>query len=118
MNNQLIALKIKIKALAAESKIIRHEELKIKSGPVEERHRIAYFAEHRKLVVRKAARETHLAYGYLRGREYHQIEKSCKIEPSWALIAKMVCKYGKSGMTDEDLKDWAKDPAFALKKAA
>ncbi len=63
-------LKIKIKSLAAESRIIRLEEKKWRGGhPM----RISLW-DHRVKAVRNEARAALLAYGFLRGRTYRQVE--------------------------------------------
>jgi hypothetical protein len=45
-------------------------------------------------VVRAAARNTLLAYGFLRGRPYRQIEPSCATPPGWKEVERMVRDYG------------------------
>lgn len=87
-------LKVKIKSLAAESKIIRHEERKL-----------PYFWDelrlHRITVVRIEARATQLAYGFIRGRSYKQVEANAHSLDSygekflWDKVRSMVDKYGK-----------------------
>lgn len=87
--DERICLKIKIKSLAAEAKIIRKEEKRAKSQSIREslyRHRID--------VVRYEARHTNIAYGFLRGRTYAQIEANPKTPPNWDKVRKMVEKYG------------------------
>lgn len=82
-------LKVKIKSLAEEARIIRKETkraraISIKNG----------LALHRKGVVRHEARHTHLAYCFLRGREYREIEHKAHEAPDWAKVRKMIEKYG------------------------
>ena len=87
--DERICLKIKIKSLAAEAKIIRKEEKRARSQSIREslyRHRID--------VVRYEARHTNIAYGFLRGRTYAEIENKPKTAPNWDKIRKMVEKYG------------------------
>ena len=82
-------LKVKIKSLAAEAKIIREETKRARCPSIKNglyRHRID--------VVRVEARHTHLAYGFLRGKTYHQIEKKAEVAPNWVKVRKMVEKYG------------------------
>lgn len=85
-------LKIKLKTLAAEAKIIRHQEAKM-VGPNWFSKSIKY-TNHRKYVVRPEARATHIAYGLLRGLDYVQIEPSAKTTPDWKAVERMVKKYG------------------------
>ena len=82
-------LKVKIKSLAEEAKIIRAETKKAKHTSIKDglyRHRID--------VVRVEARSTHLAYGFLRGRGYRQMESVAHSAPDWKRVRKMVEKYG------------------------
>jgi len=81
-------LTIKLKSLAAEARIIRQTA---KRMPVALREEMTL---HRRGVVRHAARHTHLALAFLRGRRYEQIERTCHDEPDWNAVAKMVVRYG------------------------
>jgi hypothetical protein len=96
-------LKVKIKSLAAEASIIRHEEKKwkdrTKPGNKHEPSPI-YFGlhEHRVYAVRREARVALLAYGFIRGREYRSIEaknKHGRELPQTARIAELVTRYGR-----------------------
>lgn len=83
-----VFLKIKLKSLAAESRIIRHEERKSYD---KQRCRLH---EHRVGEVRREARATHLAYGFLRGVPRLSIERKAKTEPDWDKIRRMAGRYG------------------------
>lgn len=88
MRTRQVHLKVKIKSLAAEAKIIRSEERK--AGPV-----LRYtLAEHRKGIVREVARESLLAYGFLRGLPYSRIETQNSSEPDWDSVMKMIHRFG------------------------
>jgi hypothetical protein len=93
-----IELKIKIKSLAAEARIIRDEELKLKRhrkwGSEDLLGKYVSLHSHRTVAVRKSCRSTHLAYGFLRGRSYKRIEATCYTKPDWAAIEKMILRYG------------------------
>lgn len=84
-------LKIKIKSLAAEARIIRQEEKKW-PGPSELRHSLHF---HRIYDVRKESRAALLAYGFLRGRAYRQVEPHGEL-PGWikARAVELAAKYG------------------------
>ena len=82
-------LKVKIKSLAAEAKIIRTEEKRARRPGLRRG-----LEDHRKGIVRTESRHTHLAYGFIRGREYHQMESSTHETPNWEKVRKMVEKYG------------------------
>jgi hypothetical protein len=86
MKDQRVYLKVKLKSLAAEARIIRLEESRNKHF----RNGLSY---HRRTVVRQEARLTLLAYGFVRGKAYEQIEKSER-QPDWDRVKKMIEKYG------------------------
>lgn len=98
MSIGIVKLKIKLKSLAAEARIIRKEELKNKG-------KWAWQAEsfhgHRVGYLRPITRATHIAYGVLRGLGYHQIEPTSKSQPDWDKVRKMISKYSDYS----DLKD-------------
>lgn len=84
-----VCLKVKIKSLAEEAKIIRKEEKKARSWSYKK-----MLQDHRKGIVREEARHTHLAYGFIRGKSYAKIEH-CRFDnqPNWDKVTKMVNKY-------------------------
>jgi len=133
-----VFLKVKIKSLAEESKIIRHEERKRKVPQRDRKHgktdtpvtlfdaaerregdRVwrkarrdrAWYPQsvaelhqlqlHRVNVVSKEARLSHLAYGYIRGRNLVQVDgcKGLTYEDA-ARVKVMVKKYGQVGAED------------------
>jgi len=107
----LFELKIKVKSLAAESRIIRAQELKLKgknwcslANPLR---------NHRRGPLRAEARDTHIAYGYLKGRTYRQMEDNPETEPNWVNVARMVKKYGTGEFTDE-LELWRKEQTITV----
>lgn len=87
-------LRIKIKSLAAEARIIRREELRTKGSLREEMYR------HRTHDVRLEARATQLAYGLIRGRTEQQLEPhrrpmtDVEVKQLAAKVAGMLKKYG------------------------
>jgi hypothetical protein len=109
-------LKIKLKSLAAEARIIRKEEIKLrnrarqrraKGKPVDVAATLDALHEHRIMAVRRESRLTHLAYGFLRGRSYTAMErKATTLKPSdWTRVKAMIQKYGG---TEIDLTTWRK----------
>ena len=83
-------LKIKIKSLAAEARIIRAEE---KKWPGQHPLRTS-LRNHRLHEVRREARHALLAYGFLRGRPRAVVEAKARAEPSWERVLKLAEKYG------------------------
>lgn len=85
---RLIHLRVKVKSLAAEASIIRQEE-----------HRVRGLLrwglqQHRKTVVRRAARESLLAYGCLRGIPYGRMERMCRNDPDLGAVSVAAKRFG------------------------
>jgi hypothetical protein len=96
-------LKVKVKSLAAEARIIRLEEGRSRG---ELRSQLRF---HRREDVRGEQRATQIAYGYLRGISYARIEPNPKSQPAWDRVRAMVKKYGTSEHV-EKLTEWGKIP--------
>jgi len=109
----IIYLKVKIKSLAEEARIIRKEEYKAKkqrryfSGKQgeEENHQAAIklfwgLRDHRECPVGTESRSALIAYGFLRGRKFSQLETyptkkgKCVKVSDWHRIFTLVQKYG------------------------
>lgn len=60
--------------------------------------------QHRTQDVRSESRSAQIAYGYLRGRTYQQIEGAAKSEPDWKRVQRLIEKYGPKGQTDLEAK--------------
>lgn len=96
-------LRVKLKSLAAEAKIIRKEERRSWGGLRESLHL------HRINEVRQEARATHLAYGFIRGLMLGQMEPIRYVgEPAWRIksldeslfkrVNQLIAKYGPKGL--------------------
>lgn len=89
MKDRRLFLKVKIKSLVAESRIIRQEE---------RRQNCPYtrtdLLEHRRGVVRFHSRINNLAYGFIRGRSYRQMERSTHTSPDWNKVWGLVKRFG------------------------
>jgi hypothetical protein len=118
MKTQIKMLKVKIKSLAAEARIIRLEEQRAKGrreSPVRRKNMGRGFIEadpaylkvhgrddelrlslhqHRVRDVRNEQRSSLLAYAFLRGRPLAAVEKKAEKPPDWARVAKLVEKFG------------------------
>ncbi len=81
-------LKIKLKSLMEEAKIIRKAENSPRNLPL-----LGELHHHRVMDVRTEARHTHIAYGLIRGRELHEMEKTEK-PVDWKKVQAMCKKYG------------------------
>lgn len=103
MRDRRIPLKVKIKSLAEEAKIIRKEEEKTKDRSLRS---VLHF--HRVSDVRKEARHSQLAYAFIRERSYKDVERTTKNEPSWARIWKIAEKFGPSWDWEESYEQYKK----------
>lgn len=118
----IVYLKVKIKSLEAEAKIIRKEERKhrkddaIRNG----------LTNHRKTVVRIEQRATLLAYAFLRGKSYKEIEPK-HVGNTWRelvirnKVKGMVLKYSSNydkKVVDDRLTEWFKAATVALSVSA
>ena len=119
-------LKVKIKSLAAEATIIRHEERKAlkrrdwvrnRQGPNDvEEHLTAEYASlraHRVGVVRDEARSSLLAYGFLRGKSYAECEPENSSPFCVGHVAKICQRFGLAGREEavrNSLKAWRDAP--------
>lgn len=81
-------LRVKLKSLAEESRLIRREERRTYGQLQQELHL------HRTKNVRSAARSTHIAYALIKGRTMEQIEHPKSKEPDWTEIERLLKKYG------------------------
>jgi len=77
-------LRVKIKHLAAESRIIRSEERRARNGDVRRS-----LHNHRVTGLRDEARHTLLTYAAVRGIPYQVVEQRAENAPSWLRIEKM-----------------------------
>jgi len=89
-----VYLKVKIKSLAAEALIIRKEERRHKGLTRFGLH------QHRVMEVRQEARAAILAYGFLRGRSYEQMERAKSKRIQWSRVEALVKKYGEDDIRD------------------
>jgi len=97
-----IYLKIKLKSLAAEARIIRREERK-QPGDSDARTGLHH---HRVIDVRRETRAACLAYGFLRRRPYRLMEAKCHERPDWKRVQQLAEKYGSDPLLRQRLADW------------
>jgi len=97
MDERTIHLKIKIKSLAAEAKIIRHEARKRK-GDIRWN-----LNNHRTSILRYHARCNLLAYAIIKHIPYNCVEKKTKTKPNFNKISSLAQKFGAN---EELLQSW------------
>lgn len=105
-------LKVKVCSLAAEARIIRRQEERVKrrarrgrerlraagntkvgSGLSDADRDIWHGLRSHRTGLRTDLRHAHLAYGFLRGRKYRQMEQWCLEEPDWDEVQDLVVRY-------------------------
>lgn len=93
-----IELKIKVKSLAEEARIIRREERKVHGM------RRWGLQHHRRTVVRDAARRSLVAYQFVRGRDWEACASNDPVtrDGDRSSVEKMIKKYG----TLKQLEKW------------
>lgn len=100
-------LRIKVKSLMEEARIIRKDERRTYGELRDEMH------QHRVGVVRSAARNAHIAYGIIRGRTIDEMEPIRYTEPDWEEVQRMVRKYG-----SVEFRKWERHPTPAVQETA
>lgn len=122
----LIHLKVKANSLAAEARIIRNlERARLRAARnlaerarhamevgaatddvaailgwrTEARHEHLSLSHHRRTRVREAARSTHLARMFAKGRAYHEVEQLNYTEPNWHEVARLLRAYADASET-------------------
>jgi hypothetical protein len=92
VRDRMEMLRVKIKSLAEEARIIRSEEQRVRRGTLRDELRT-----HRVTVVRSESRSAHIAYGLIRGRTVERMESpNTRTPPDWKRIKGLVLKYGPS----------------------
>ena len=112
MKLNILKLKIKLKSLAEEARIIRFHERKCGFGINDEQIR-RNIREHRISVVRKESRDSNVAYAFLRGLSYRQVEPSAKTVPDLKNVLAIIerFRFWDSKLPNkQELKDWIDAP--------
>ena len=101
--SRTVHLKIKLKTLAAEARIIRTEERRALAacrhhspGEARARARLAYASlkDHRLGTVAPVTRRNALAYGFLRGRTYAELEPRTRTPIDLRAVHKIAQRFG------------------------
>ena len=115
-------LKIKLKSLAEEQRMIRREEQKCLSyarhgkkldAQLRCKNEYEQMHYHRTVDVRGEIRLSHLAYAYLREQTYEQVEHNGQRWFDYKRVASMVKKYGGAkycNVDAETIYKWRKAP--------
>lgn len=92
-------LKVKILSLGAEARIIKFQEHKwLKTPFYHENVKVPHplyisLRNHRLYEVRTECRHANIAYGWMRGRQYKQIENKCHQPPNLASVVKIIDRF-------------------------
>jgi hypothetical protein len=115
-----VYLKVKVTSLAEEARIIRRIARKVRAAHDRKRHPgdvppQAWFGlnAHRTFDVRREARSSHLAYGFLRGVPYRAMEEKAHEAPNWKRVEQLVTKYGEGDPRErmQRFSEWKEEPA-------
>lgn len=92
-------LRVKVKSLADEARIIRREERRSRTGWLKDELML-----HRRGVVRSAARTAHVAYGIIKGVPLERIEspKVPRSDVFWKGVRTLVARYGPLDRQERD----------------
>ncbi len=90
MKTRVKMLKVKIKSLAEEARIIRQEERRSKPGSQQQ----CELHEHRVKDVRSEQRHSMLAYAFIRRVPLAKVEPKSETPPDWKRVSKLVEKFG------------------------
>ena len=138
--SRIVHLKIKIKSLAAEARIIRAEERKAKAQRrtavatlaceeatvwfAKAEARLARATEtfwslrhHRTSAVRNEARISQLAYGFLRSTSYSEIEQKTDDPPDFDAVKKMADRFDMLTRSDGPWMLWKEAAEAHLKRS-
>lgn len=96
------ALRVKIKSLAEEARIIRQEEQRLDGQDF----RRGGLRGHRIRDVRQEARAAQVAYAYLRRKSYQATEHAAKSAPNLARVREIVRKFGSREHSEAALTAW------------
>ena len=104
-------LRVKVKSLAEESRIIRHRMSKVKDVDLK-----ADLQMHRRGIVRSEARHSQLAAACVRGRPYCEVENKVRNDnlPNFAKMKQMVERMG--FRNPEHVNAWIKEARTHLAK--
>jgi hypothetical protein len=93
----IVYLRVKIRSLAEEARIIRSEERRLRRPILPTNDLFFGLRRHRVYDVRRETRASLLAYGLLRGRTYNQLEKTARQgreAPDVNRVRELIQKYG------------------------
>lgn len=113
-------LRVKIKTLAAEAAIIRHEERKfLPRWRSYEDPTYFRLRDHRIQQVRHESRCALLAYAFLRDKPYAAMEQKCWEAPDVARVTRLINRFGQTNnITVESVKEWMAGEAAMQEQAA
>ena len=101
MKPEIHKLRVNVKSLAAEAKIIR-DEIK-RASTTEARHALH---DHRMTRVRPQARLAHLALAFTRGIPYKVVEPKAKIKPCAKDLTNKIIRFAWTPNAEQKIHDW------------
>lgn len=103
---RIAELRVKVRSLAAEAGIIRHEERRA----LRHKDTATYgsLREHRRGVVRRATREALLAYAFLLGIPYARLEPPHSSPPPLLEAKRCAVRFGGEEFSESAWSEWAR----------
>jgi len=104
MRPEIHKLRVNVKSLAAEAKIIRDE---IQRATTKEARESLHY--HRMERVRPEARMAHLALAFARGKAYKEAESKARNKPSVPELVKKIQRFAWTADAEQKVHDWLRD---------
>jgi hypothetical protein len=101
MKPEVHKLRVNVKSLAAEAKIIREE---IRRAETTEARQALH--DHRMVRVRPEARLAHLALAFMKGRPYKMAESTARSEPVIADLVKKITRFACVSNAEQKITEW------------
>ena len=101
MKPEVHKLRVNVKSLAAEAKIIRDE---IRRAATTEARQALH--DHRMTRVRPEARLAHLALAFTRGVPYKSVEPKAKAKPRAKELANKIVRFAWTPNAEQKIHDW------------
>lgn len=92
-------LKVKIHTLSDEAIYIRRLQRRLEKNKAKIKQNAKLttpwqsLQDHRRQVIRREARSSFLAYGFLRGRPITVVEQKCRTQPDWRNVEQIVSRF-------------------------
>lgn len=101
MKPEVHKLRVNVKSLAAEAKIIRDEIRRARTPEAR-----AALHNHRMQRVRPEARLAHIALAFTRGVPYRMVETNAREKPEVKALVNKIVRFASTADADKKVRDW------------